>query len=136
MSNVAPEILIDQILDVEVVEEEIKKMKESHVPYEHLEITCNKTEINGEAVEFLFDDKETGVASGSGTSKWLAPLQSNQNRPSRADRSDNSELAITITVKDQYSPIILTHYALKSANDAPDRDPKRWTLCRATDTGF
>ena len=44
------------------------------VPYEHLEISVNRDEINGEKVDYLFDEKERGVASGSGTSKMLVPL--------------------------------------------------------------
>ena len=50
--------------------------------------------------------------SVTGNSQWQAPL----------DRA----IDITITVKDEYFPIIITHYALKSAGDAPERDPKRW----------
>ena len=90
-------------------------MFNDHVPYERLEIRCNKPEINGERVEFLFDDRQHGVNSGSGTSKWLAP-------------KDNIPTDITITVKDEFKPITLTHYAFKSANDAPGRDPAAWTL--------
>ena len=87
----------------------------NHVPYERLEIKCDKPEINRERVEFLFDDKEHGVSSGSGTSKWLAPLE-------------RTATEISITVKDQFKPITLTHYAFKSANDAPERDPAVWDL--------
>ena len=87
----------------------------NHVPYERLEIKCNKPEINGERVDFLFDDKEHGVGSGSGTSKWLAPLET-------------IPTEISITVKDEFEPITLTHYAFKSANDAPERDPAVWSV--------
>ena len=88
------------------------------VPYEHLEISVNRDEINGEKVDYLFDEKESGVASGSGTSKMLV----------ENNLSTVGPLAITITVKDEFKPIILTHYAIKSANDAEGRDPSAWAL--------
>ena len=116
MSDSAPNNLIDEIIKIDVVEEQVERIFNEHVPYERLEIECNKPEINNERVEFLFDDKEHGVSSGSGTSKWLAPL------------AQNPKTKITITVKDEFEPITLTHYAFKSANDASLRDPLEWGL--------
>ena len=42
---------------------------------------------------------------------------------------------VTIRVKDEYNPIFLTHYALKSASDVPERDPKEWQLFAVSDSG-
>ena len=75
IGKVAPNNLIDEIIEIDVVEEQVEKIFNDHVPYERLDIKCNRQEINGERVGFLFDDKEHGVASGSGTSKWLAPMR-------------------------------------------------------------
>ena len=83
------------------------------MPYDRLNIRSNRREIDFEKIEHLLDDREFSVDSlVTGTSQWQAPL----------DRA----IDITITVKGEYYPIIITHYALKSANDAPERDPKRW----------
>ena len=57
MSDNAPNNFIDDILEIDIVEEQVQKMFNDHVPYERLEIRCNKPEINGERVEFLFDDR-------------------------------------------------------------------------------
>ena len=50
MSDNAPNNFIDDILEIDIVEEQVQKMFNDHVPYERLEIECNKTEINGERV--------------------------------------------------------------------------------------
>ena len=42
---------------------------------------------------------------------------------------------ITIRVKDEYYPIFLTHYALKSAGDYQERDLKEWQLFAVSDSG-
>ena len=101
----------------DIVEEEVEKVKRCHVPYERLDISCKSRAINKEEVHYLFDEKQKGVPSGSGTSKWLSKSESR-----------DKKLWIAITVKEEYPPLILTHYALKSANDAPNRDPKQWDL--------
>ena len=84
------------------------------MPYDRLDIRCNRREIDFEKIEYLFDDREGGVASASGVSQW------------QAAKLEARTIDITITVKDEYFPIIITHYALKSSSDAPERDPKRW----------
>ena len=116
-NDAAPHNLIDQILLDDIVDNEIEKVKRCPVPYDHLEISCNEPAVNGEEIHYLFDESEYGAPSGSGTSKWLSNM-------SKGGKSLN----IIISVKDEYSPIILTHYALKSANDALERDPKHWKL--------
>ena len=95
----------------------MEKVKRCHVPYERLDISCRGKAINGEEVHYLFDEKQKGVPSGSGTSKWLSKLQ-----------APDMHAYITITVKEEYPPLILTHYAFKSANDEPSRDPSQWEL--------
>ena len=112
MSDNAPNNFIDDILEVDIVEEQVQKMFTDFVPYEHLEISCNKTEIDREKVEYLLDEKENGVPSDFGLSKWEGPL-------------DNVPTEITIKVKDEFKPITLTHYAFKSSND-PSRVPSVW----------
>ena len=42
---------------------------------------------------------------------------------------------ITMTVKDDYYPIIVSHYALKSAGDAMEHDPRKWQLIAVSDSG-
>ena len=85
------------------------------MPYDCLEITCNKTEIDEEKVHYLLDDKQNGVSSRFGLSKWEGPLE------------NDGPTEITITVKDGFKPITLTHYELKSSNDA-SRVPSAWKL--------
>ena len=82
------------------------------VPYDWLTIETNATEVNREAIHFLFDERETGVNSGSGTCKWLGT------KPATA-----ATIEIIITVKDDYPDLALFSYGLKTANDAPERDP-------------
>ena len=94
----------------------MEKVKRCHVPAERLIIECNRKDINGERVDYLLDERESGAESVTGTCKW----NSNFEIPGR------STLDITITLKDEYPPLTLTHYALKSANDEPDRDPSSW----------
>ena len=84
----APDLFLDDILIEDVVDEEVEKVKRCHVPYERLDISCESQAINKEEVKYLFDEKQKGVPSGSGTSKWL----------SKSTRSDK-KLLITITVK-------------------------------------
>ena len=50
MSDNAPNNFIDDILEIDIVEEQVQKTFNDHVPYERLEIECSKTEINGERV--------------------------------------------------------------------------------------
>ena len=85
------------------------------VAYERLSITSSEQEINNERACFLFDENQAGVASGSGTSKWLSKLNQGTN-------------SVTLEIVVNGPPIRLTHYALKTANDCPGRDPKSWKL--------
>ena len=115
INDSAPENFLNDVLENEVneiVEDLIEMDKRCFMPYNRLDIRCNRREIDFEKVDYLLDNSEFCVDSVTGTSQWQAPL----------DRA----IDITITVKDEYFPIIITHYALKSANDAPERDPKRW----------
>ena len=91
-------------------------MKRCLVPYERLDISCNAESVNGEDIQNLFDEQEY-----KGPSEAISKWQSNLSKGGKS-------LNITISVKDEYPPIILTHYALKSADGAPDRDPKHWKL--------
>ena len=116
-------MLIDQIIEVDIVEEQVKRMKGGPVNYERLEISVNRNEINDHKVDYLFDEKQVGVPSGEGTfsegvSKMSVPLHSDV----------EGDLKITITVKDEFKPIFLTHYAIKSANEEGKSDPKDWEL--------
>ena len=111
-----PSLYLDKIID-ELIEYEIEKKKRCLVPYERLSIECNRKESSKKKVEYLLDDEENRVgATDSGISKWLAQFA----------HHEDSTLDLTITIKDQYPPLMLTHYAMKPANDNPKRDPRQW----------
>jgi len=84
------------------------------VPYSRLSIS-SKTPVHGrpkgEEAHYLLDEG-TSAPSNWGTSKWNAQT--------------SSEVTLEITVSG--APILLAKYALKSANDCPNRDPKTWSL--------
>ena len=44
------------------------------------------------------------------------------------DYIETDTLAVTIKLKDGYPDLILTDYAIKTANDCPEADPKTWFL--------
>ena len=101
----------------------VQALPNNHVAYNRLQIRSSTNEHANEKAHFLFDEKQTGVNSNSGTSKWFAPLDKN---------SFNVTLEITVVG----SPIRLSGYALKSANDCPFRDPKTWQLLGVDEQGF
>ena len=85
--------------------------EEGAVGYDRLQIKSATPCHCGEEVKYLFD--EAVVANNQfHTSKWNA----------------RSSGRVTLEINVVGPPILLSHYALKSANDAPDRDPKAWKL--------
>ena len=84
------------------------------VPYDRLFISSDAKVWAGEEACYLLDE-DTKAPIQHGASKWHA-------RP--AGRSG----AVTLEIKVSGPPIRLAKYALKSANDRPDRDPKLWDL--------
>ena len=113
----APINFIDFELD-DIADDEVEKVKRCHVPAERLIIDCNRKDINGEYIDNLLDERESGDDLATGKSKWTSNFES----PGR------TTLDITITVKDEYPPLTLTHYALKSADNLPEQDPSSWQL--------
>ena len=61
----------DQILN-DLIEDEIEKKKRCLVPYDRLNIKCNRKEMNKKKVENLIDDEESKGVSDTGSGKWLA----------------------------------------------------------------
>ena len=86
------------------------------MPAERLIIVCNRKDINGERVDFLLDERENDADSVTGTCKWTSNFES----------PGETTLDITITLKDKYPPLTLTHYAIKSADNLPEQDPLSW----------
>jgi len=84
------------------------------VPYSRLSI-YSSTPVHGwprgEEAQYLLDEA-TSAPSNWGTSKWNAQT--------------GGRVTLEITVNGP--PIRLSHYALKSANDYPNRDPRTWSL--------
>ena len=77
-----------------------------------MKISCNTPVHSKEEAEYLLDEKQDGVSSQFGISKWNA----------------ESSGQITLKIDVIGEPIRISHYALKSANDYPNRDPKAWKL--------
>ncbi len=82
----------------------------SPVPYADLVIT-ESGHIHGEKCDFLFD--EGTISSDQKTSKWCT-LHSSTER-------------VWIEIS-SHTPILITGYGMKSANDCPSRDPRSWIL--------
>ena len=101
MSEKAPEALIDQCLDEIAEEEVIKQNPDFEVPYDWLTIETNAREENGDTIHLLFNER----------GEW------NGRRPAEG------EIQITIQVKKDHPDLALTRYALKTADDRPERDP-------------
>ena len=72
-----------------------------------------------EEARYLLDESTTGAKSQFGTSKWNAATKGN----------------VTLEITVSGPPIRLSHYALKSANDAPDRDPRAWSMIAKSPQG-
>ena len=56
----------------ELIEDDIEKKKRCIIPYDRLNIKCNRKEMNKKKVEYLIDDEESKGVSDTGSSKWLA----------------------------------------------------------------
>ena len=81
------------------------------MPYDRLSISSYMRCHCGEVPQYLLDDG-TKAPNQFGTSKWNAATRG----------------PVTLEIKVRGPPIRLGKYALKSANDAPGRDPKTWDL--------
>ena len=81
------------------------------VSYSRLSIYSSTPVHSREEARYLLDEA-TAAPSAFGTSKWNA--------------ATGGRVQLEITVSGP--PILLSHYALKSANDCPDRDPRVWSL--------
>ena len=84
------------------------------VPYEQLRVTSSAGDQCGEKVEFLLEEREH---NDNGTSKWLSTASSG---------------LLTFTSSE---PVRLSGFAMKSANDCPERDPCRWKFFAVNDAG-
>jgi len=89
------------------------------VPYSRLAISSATRVHSREEARYLFDEATSGP-SAFGTSKWNAATR--------------GPVTLEITVGSG-PPIRLSHFALKSANDCPARDPKTWSLVAVRDDG-
>ena len=81
------------------------------VDYDQLEISADKGCHCGEEVKYLLDESKEA---------------NNQFRTSKANFQTGGQVTIEIKVKGE--PIVLEAYALRSANDADERDPKKWDM--------
>jgi hypothetical protein len=90
------------------------------VPYSMLSISSATRVWSGEEPKYLLDES-TRAKTGHphGTSKWCAGTRG----------------PVTLEIKVRGPPIRLATYALKSANDVPGRDPKRWDLIAVCSDG-
>ena len=77
------------------------------VDYDRLEVSADKGVHCGEEVKYLLDESKEAK---------------NQFGTAKANFQTGGQVTIEITVKGK--PIILEAYALRSANDADERDPK------------
>ena len=93
------------------------------VNYDRLSISCSTPCHCGEEVKYLFDENQITDTEKSlfGTSKWNAIC------------GKGGKVTLEIDVIGE--PIILSHYALKSANDQPTRDPNVWKLVAVDNNG-
>ena len=125
MSEKAPEMLIDQLVD-EYVEVKAEKMKRCEVPYDRLTIESNGTlGASNATVEHLFDYRFASEIEKQGLNKFAAdpPKIWKDNTFIKTD-----DLTVTIKLKDGYPDLILTDYAIRTANDCPKDDPYIWFL--------
>ena len=84
---------------------------EGAVSYDRLRISSTTPCHCGEEAKYLLDESQ--VANNQfHTSKWNA----------------KSSGRVTLEINVVGPPILLSHYALKSANDFPGRDPRVWKL--------
>ena len=90
------------------------------VPYSMLSISSATRCHNGEEPKYLLDEG-TRARNACGTSKWNAATR--------------RQIPVTLEIKVRGPPIRLATYALKSANDFPGRDPKRWDLIAVCSDG-
>ena len=126
MSEKAPEVLIDQLVD-EYVEVKAEKMKRIEVPYDRLTIESNGDLYSNATVEHLFDDRMASEIEKQGLNKFAAePPNYHDHKDKKFVKTD--DLTVTIKVKDGYPDLILTDYAIKTANDCPRDDPHTWYL--------
>ena len=88
------------------------------VPYDRLSISSDAKVWAGEEACYLLDE-DTKAPIQHGASKWHAGTRKKKNGPMTP---------ATLEIKVSGPPIRLAKYALKSANDRPDRDPKLWDL--------
>ena len=82
-----------------------------HVSYDRLSVESDKGCHCGEEVKYLLHDSQT-AENMFGTSKFNA-----QPGPGGS---------VTVTIEVEGDPVQLVSYAIKSANDAPGRDPCVW----------
>lgn len=82
------------------------------VSYDRLRISSTTPVHCREEAKYLLDENQGGASSQYGTSKWNA----------------KSSGRVTLEINVVGAPIQLSQYALKSANDCPDRDPRSWKL--------
>ena len=96
----------------------LQSNEKPYVPYSDLSITSYPWGRFGEIAEHLLNERKRGCLNENayGTCKFLTWFEKDQGP---------SDVKLEITSN---RPIKLTAFALRSANDSPERDPKHWTL--------
>ena len=89
------------------------------VPYDILSIMSSRGSQCGEEEKYLLDENQSGAPNSSGTCKWLC-------------QTGGEEIKLVIMSTE---PIKLYKYAIKSANDCPNRDPGSWNLVASDEAG-
>ena len=136
VSKKAPDMFVDVLVD-EYVEKKVEEMKKCIVPYERLTIksNANRASIFGDCtVEHLFDKSKVSQIAKQGISVFCSypPEEKKhiafefENKKQHLEIVETDNLTVTIKVQDGYPDLILTDYAIKTANDCPDADPKTW----------
>ena len=101
-------------------------MKRCEVPYDRLTIETNILAYkNHYPIENLFDYRRANEHSAQGLCKYHVYMT--QDDPSTGERK-HFDWRLTIKLKDEYPDLILTDYAIITANDEPDIDPGTWFL--------
>ena len=108
----------------EIAEVEVERRKRSDVPPSRLTIKCNTREVDNFKIENVLDDYKTNLETFK-PSKWKV----------KVNKRKGATIDITISVKDEYPPITLTHYQLRSSNLFQKYDPVTWALYPLSDKG-
>ena len=122
MSEKAPEILLDQLVD-EYVETKAVMMKRCKVPWDRLTIESNGIVSSNATVDHLFDYHFASETEAQHVSRFVAspPYVTENKKDIKTD-----DLTVTVKVKDGYPDLILTHYSICTARDEVKAAPYTW----------